>query len=84
MGDNECLTQCLVGSVTLGERGQIVIPADARAMLGLKPGHKLIILKHPFNYGLMIFKIEDVQAFLDDISQKLKTAKDHDGDEAGS
>jgi bifunctional DNA-binding transcriptional regulator/antitoxin component of YhaV-PrlF toxin-antitoxin module len=28
------------GSATVGERGQIVIPAEARAELGLTPGDK--------------------------------------------
>ncbi|MEJ2740604.1 MAG: AbrB/MazE/SpoVT family DNA-binding domain-containing protein, partial [Dehalococcoidia bacterium] len=31
------------GSVTIGERGQIVIPVEARKDFGMKPGDKLLI-----------------------------------------
>ena len=30
------------GTVTIGERGQVVIPAEAREALGLKKGEKLL------------------------------------------
>jgi AbrB family looped-hinge helix DNA binding protein len=32
------------GATTLGEKGQVVIPAEARAALGLKKGDKLLVL----------------------------------------
>jgi len=32
------------GSVKVGERGQIVIPKDAREMFDIKPGDKLLVL----------------------------------------
>ena len=31
------------GAVTMGERGQIVIPADVRKVYGIKPGDRLIV-----------------------------------------
>ena len=31
------------GSVTIGERGQIVIPVEARKDFGMKPGDKLLV-----------------------------------------
>ncbi len=31
------------GAVTLGERGQVVIPAQARKELGIEPGDKLLV-----------------------------------------
>jgi len=33
----------LYGAVTLGERGQLVIPSDLRKELKIKPGDKLMI-----------------------------------------
>jgi len=33
----------LYGTVTVGERGQIVIPKEAREHFGIKPGDKLIV-----------------------------------------
>ncbi|HOU36288.1 MAG TPA: AbrB/MazE/SpoVT family DNA-binding domain-containing protein [Candidatus Omnitrophota bacterium] len=32
------------GTVTVGERGQVVVPAKIRKMYGLSPGDKLIVL----------------------------------------
>lgn len=62
------------GSVTIGERGQIVIPAEARAELGYQPGDKLLVLKHPVYSGLMICKIESLQSMLDGISETIENA----------
>ena len=33
-----------IGTVKVGERGQIVIPKDARALFGIRPGDTLLIL----------------------------------------
>jgi AbrB family looped-hinge helix DNA binding protein len=62
------------GSVTIGERGQIVIPAEARAELGYQPGDKLLVLKHPIYDGLMICKIESLQSMLDGIQETIQNA----------
>jgi AbrB family looped-hinge helix DNA binding protein len=59
------------GSATMGERGQIVIPAEARAEMDMKPGEKLLIMKHPAHPGLMLFKIDAVREFLDDFQTSL-------------
>lgn len=37
----------LYGTATVGTKGQIVIPADAREELGLEPGDKLYIAGSP-------------------------------------
>ncbi|ACV23596.1 transcriptional repressor DicA [Slackia heliotrinireducens] len=34
----------LFGSVKVGERGQIVIPKEAREVFGIRPGDKLVVL----------------------------------------
>lgn len=41
------------GSVTVGERGQIVVPARARRDHGIAPGDKLIVLGSPDGLALM-------------------------------
>ena len=35
------------GSATVGERGQVVIPADARKFFNIKSGDKLIVFAKP-------------------------------------
>jgi len=60
------------GTSTVGERGQVVIPAEARAEMGFQPGDKVLIMRHPIHKGLVIFKLEAVKEFLDEFSRDLK------------
>jgi AbrB family looped-hinge helix DNA binding protein len=41
------------GSVTVGERGQIVVPAQARRDHGIEPGAKLLVLGSPDGIAIM-------------------------------
>ena len=50
-----------LGSVTVGERGQFVIPADIRKELGIHGGDRLLCFRHPMGQGLMISKVDSVQ-----------------------
>jgi AbrB family looped-hinge helix DNA binding protein len=67
--------ECFYGSVTVGERGQIVIPSEARTEMGIQQGDKLLIMKHPAHHGLMVFKIDSARAFLDDFAAMLDQAE---------
>ncbi len=62
------------GSVTVGERGQIVIPSEARAELGFSPGDKLLVMRHHAHPGLMIFKFDAVREFLNEMERSLLNA----------
>jgi len=57
------------GTVTVGERGQVVIPAQARKQQGLEPGEKLLVFRHPHARGVMLARLEDVQAILAELKQ---------------
>jgi AbrB family looped-hinge helix DNA binding protein len=46
------------GSATVGERGQMVIPADARKALGIDPGDKMVIFGHGGGQRLVMMKAE--------------------------
>ncbi len=46
------------GSATVGERGQIVIPSDARKRLNINPGDKVLVMGHPCGAGLVVCKID--------------------------
>ena len=52
------------GSVTVGERGQIAIPAEARRELEIEAGTKLVVLGGPEKRVLMILKAEAVTEIL--------------------
>lgn len=79
MGINKCE---FYGSVTVGERGQIVIPAEARAELKYAPGDKLLVIRHPVHEGLLVCRLESIRAFLDEFNSFVAEAeKLHNGEE---
>lgn len=47
----------VVGTAKVGEKGQIVIPKEARDLLGIQPGDTLLVLADPEN-GLVVSKPE--------------------------
>jgi AbrB family looped-hinge helix DNA binding protein len=58
------------GSATVGERGQVVLPASARKRLGLAKGDKMLVVGGPGPLmGVMLIKID----VLDDVLQMLTT-----------
>ena len=54
------------GSVTLGDRGQIVIPKEAREFFGIEPGDTLLILGKR-ETGLIVTKPETLHDLADQI-----------------
>lgn len=54
------------GATTVGERGQVVIPAAARRELGIQPGDKLLVFQHPVGSSLMLTKTEALCTMLDE------------------
>jgi len=75
---NACtsFSDAFYGTSTVGERGQIVIPAEARVEIGFAPGDKVVIMRHPIHRGLMIFKIEAMREFLDEFAKGLASIED--------
>lgn len=57
------------GAVTVGERGQLVIPADLRKDLHIKPGHKLMIFAKVDRKMISIMREEDFSDFLQKASK---------------
>ncbi len=53
----------LYGIVTLGERGQVVIPAEARRDLHLRPGDQLVAIGK-FGKALGLIKVEELQELI--------------------
>ena len=61
-------TEEFYGTTTLGEKGQIVIPVEARTGLNLKKGDKLLV----FSVGGMIVcaKLANLQKFASHLAEK--------------
>ncbi|MDO8489550.1 MAG: AbrB/MazE/SpoVT family DNA-binding domain-containing protein, partial [Candidatus Omnitrophota bacterium] len=53
------------GSVTIGERGQIVIPAGLRKALNIKSGDQLIVFAKPDKKVINLMPEKDFSRFLE-------------------
>ncbi len=62
--DAHFFSDLFLGAVTVGERGQIVIPAQAREAYGIHGGDKLLAFHHPWRCGLIIVRVEDVHRMI--------------------
>ena len=61
------------GAATVGERGQIVIPVEARKKYAIETGDKILIMGAPHERGLMLVKIEALREFMTTILSDLQT-----------
>ena len=59
------------GATTIGERGQVVIPAEARKDLGMVPSSKVLVFSNPGSEGLLIIKAESIAAILTHVAKML-------------
>jgi len=62
------------GSVTVGERGQIALPANLRRELNIKAGDKILIFgkKAWRKWGFMAAKAEVLEALLQEIEKEIR------------
>lgn len=66
--------QAFYGTTTLGEKGQIVVPAEARTAMKLKKGEKLLV----FSMGrgmLALAKLENLARFEKHMTERLKAIR---------
>ena len=54
----------LIGVARLNEKSQLVIPKEARALLGIGPGDRVLIATAPFFKAIFIARPEDVETQL--------------------
>lgn len=65
----------LFGTVTVGERGQIVIPAKARKIFDIKPGDDLVVLGD-VEQGLALLNADRMLGLLGEIQRQLGAKKE--------
>ena len=63
---NENNGKYIFGVCKVGEKGQIVIPKEAREVFGIKPGDSLLLLGDK-KKGLAVIKTEIFQSVADEI-----------------
>lgn len=64
------------GSVTVSERGQIALPAQARRDLGISAGDKLLVLGDP-EQGLALMTVDKLMGMLQSSSGLLAQVQEH-------
>ena len=75
MADDSCsVEKMFFGTVTVGERGQVVIPADARKAFGIETGDKLLVFAHPSEHGVTLVKISAVERFVEMLRETIERA----------
>ena len=67
-------TRHIFGTAKVGDRGQIVIPKDARSFYGIKPGDTLLVLGDEKN-GMILTKPE----LLHDLAARILGQIDEEG-----
>ena len=76
MRHEHSIDEIFYGSVTVGERGQIVIPAQARGDYEISPGEKLLVFGHPTGTGLTMVKMSGIAEFAEMAKRALALAED--------
>jgi AbrB family looped-hinge helix DNA binding protein len=63
------------GSVTIGERGQVVIPVEARKRFHLEPGDRLLVMGDPGKRSIMLCQIDTLREFMNSFQEGLARAE---------
>jgi len=71
------------GSATVGERGQVVIPASARELLGIKPGDKLMVFVPPTAHAVVFLKLQHIQAMTETLARLEQSVTQEEDNEEG-
>lgn len=58
-----------VGIAKVGEKGQIVIPKEARFMFDIKPGDSVVVLCDK-NKGIALLKADEIEELADKVFSK--------------
>lgn len=64
----------LYGTATVGTKGQIVIPADAREELSIQPGDRLYVIGSPKG-AIGLLKEEMLEAFIEKMNVQVESFK---------
>jgi AbrB family looped-hinge helix DNA binding protein len=68
----------IYGTTTLNEKGQAVIPAEARVALGLEAGSKLLVLSGPSRDMLVMVTAEHAEKMLANMTMHLNQTSEEE------
>ena len=66
----------IYGTVKVGDRGQVVIPAQARKDFNIKPGDLLLVLAGKNRHGIAMVKTDTMREFASKVLKGLEQTAD--------
>lgn len=63
------------GTATIGTKGQIVIPVEAREELGMQPGDKVVVIGIKERGMVGVCKLDSVEQMMTQLSEHLSTMR---------
>lgn len=66
----------LYGTATVGTKGQIVIPADAREILGIETGDRLYVIGSKQGKWIGLIQEEQLRSLVEQLSTNIESYKD--------
>lgn len=65
----------LYGTATVGTKGQIVIPVDAREELNIQPGDRLYVIGSPTKGVIGLLKEDTLEEFIEKMNIQVESFK---------
>ena len=65
----------LYGTATVGTKGQVVIPADAREEIGIMPGDRLYVLGSSTSGFVGLLKEDQIESYIETMNLHIETFK---------
>jgi len=75
MDDKHLKNNSFYGTSTLGEKGQIVIPVEARKAMKIKKGEKLLVFGMP-NELVVLCRLANVEKLVSHMTSKLSSLQE--------
>jgi AbrB family looped-hinge helix DNA binding protein len=69
----------IYGTVKVGEKGQVVIPAVARKDFSIEPGNLLLVATGPRKRGIVLVKTDAVKELIGNITRWLNESNEESG-----
>ena len=66
----------LYGTATVGTKGQVVIPVEAREALSIEPGDKLYVIGSPSKEFLGFLKEEQLRRMITHLTDNIESYRD--------
>lgn len=75
MGAPHFMPPTIYGTATVGTKGQIVIPAEAREAFNIQPGDKLLIMGSKERRVVCLCPVEQFEAMVAKMTENLETMR---------